>query len=79
MKIEYDPKLDLLYIWLGTHGKRAAETVTIVPGVHADFDAKKKLIGIEILDASEVLGQRVQFEVGLPTTTLQTAETEGAG
>ena len=68
MKVEYDPTLDLLYIWFGTPGEKAAQTVTVVPGVHADFSAKGKLIGIEVLDASEVLGRRVQFEVGLPTT-----------
>jgi len=66
MKIEYDPRLDLLYIWFGVPGEKAAQTVTVVPGVHADFNSKGKLVGIEVLDASEVLGNRVQFEVGLP-------------
>ena len=74
MKIEYDPKLDLLYIWFGAPGEKAAQTVTVVPGVHADFSSKGKLLGIEVLDASEVLGKRVQFEVGLPA-----AEVVGAG
>ncbi len=68
MKIEYDPKLDLLYIWFGTPGEKAAQTITVVPGVYADFNMEGKLIGLEVLDASEVLGKRVQFEVGLPTT-----------
>jgi len=67
MKIEYDPTLDLLYVWFGTPGEKAAQTVTVVPGVHADFDAEGKLIGIEVLDASEVLRGKVQFEVELPT------------
>ena len=66
MKIEYDPVRDLLYIWFGTSGEKAVQTVTVARGVHADFDAKGKLIGIEVLDASEILGRRVQFEVGLP-------------
>ena len=74
MKIEYDPKLDLLYISFGTPGEKAAQTVTVVPGVHADFNTKGKLIGIEVLDASEVLGKSVQFEVGLPA-----AEVVGTG
>ena len=68
MKVEYDPTLDLLYIWFGAPGEKAAQTVTVVPGVHADLDAKGKLIGIEIIDASEILGRKVQFEVGLPST-----------
>ena len=67
MKVEYDPVLDLLYIWFAIPGGKAAQTVTVVPGVHADFNSKGRLIGIEVLDASEVLGSKVQFEVGLPT------------
>ena len=63
MKIEYDSVRDLLYIWLGIPGEKAAKTETVVPGVHADFDKQGRLIGIEILDASEVLRQKVQFEV----------------
>jgi uncharacterized protein YuzE len=65
MKIEYDPGRDLLYLWFGTPGDKAAQTVTVVPGLHADLDAEGKLIGIEVLDASEILGDKVQFEVDL--------------
>ena len=65
MKIEYDPARDLLYLWFSTPGEKAARTVTVVPGLHADFDASGKLIGIEALDASEILGSKVQFEVDL--------------
>jgi uncharacterized protein YuzE len=67
MRIEYDPNRDLLYIWFGMVGTKAAQTVTVVPGVHADFDASDKLIGLEVLDATEVLGKRIQFEVMLPS------------
>ena len=63
MKIEYDPGRDLLYLWFGTPGDKAAQTVTVVPGLHADLDAEGKLVGIEVLDASEILGDKVQFEV----------------
>ena len=65
MKIEYDPLRDLLYIYLGVPGRKVAETVTIVPGVHADFSAEGKLVGIEVIDASEVLGKRLEFGVEL--------------
>lgn len=65
MKIEYDADHDLLYVWFSEPGSKAARTETVAPGVHADFDAEEKLIGIEVLDASEVLGARVQFEVAL--------------
>jgi len=72
MKIEYDTIRDLLYIWLGTPEEKAAKTETIVPGVHADFDREGRLIGIEILDASEVLRQKVQFEVALMPSSVET-------
>ena len=66
MKMEYDPIRDLLYLWFGTPGEKAARTETVTAGVHADFDRHDRLIGIEVLDASEVLRQKVQFEVQLP-------------
>jgi uncharacterized protein YuzE len=67
MKIEYDPKRDLLYIWFGAVGTKSVQTTTVSPGVHADFDAHGKLIGLEVLDATEILGHSVQFEIALPT------------
>jgi len=67
MKIEYDPLRDLLYLWFARPGEKAARTETISPCVHADFDRQGRIIGIEVLDASEVLHQKVQFEVQLPT------------
>ena len=67
MRIEYDPDRDLLYIWFGVVGTKAARTLTVAPGVHADFDAHGKLVGLEVLDATEVLGKSVQFEVTLPS------------
>ena len=70
MKIEYDSKRDLLYVWFGVPGTRAARTETITPGVHADFEAQGKLIGLEVLDASATLGDRVQFEVALPSVPI---------
>ena len=73
MKIEYDSVRDLLYIWLGIPGEKAAKTETVVPGVHADFDRQGRLIGIEILDASEVLRQKVQFEVVLMPSPAEVA------
>ena len=63
MKVEYDPVRDLLYIWFAGIEKRAARTEVIVPGVHADFDQEGRLIGIEVLEASKVLGHRITFEV----------------
>ena len=63
MRIEYDPERDLLYIYFATPGAKAAETKTIAPGVHADFDRMGRLTGIEVLDASEIVGKEVQFSL----------------
>jgi len=73
MKVEYDPVRDLLYIWFGTPGEKAAKTETVVPGVHADFSAQGTLIGIEVLDASEVLRHKMQFEVELAPSLAEVA------
>ena len=73
MKIEYDSVRDLLYMWFGVPGENAARTETVVAGVQADFNAQGKLIGIEVLDASEVLGHKVQFEVELTQLAAETA------
>lgn len=70
MKIEYDPERDLLYIWFGAVGTKAAQTTTVTPGVHADFDAHGKLLGLEVIEATEVLGKRVQFEVALSSVAV---------
>ena len=73
MKIEYDSVRDLLYIWLSIPGEKAAKTETVAPGVYADFDRQGRLIGIEILEASEVLRQKVQFEVMLTPSPAEVA------
>jgi uncharacterized protein YuzE len=69
MKVEYDPARDLVYLWLATPGTAAARTETVSPGVHADFDREGRLIGLDVLDASDVLQDNVQFEVDLDVPT----------
>jgi len=61
MKLEYDPVRDLLYIYFAEPHEKAAKTVTVVPGVHADFSVEGKLIGIEVIDASEIMGKKIEF------------------
>jgi len=51
MKIEYDKEVDALYIRL--QEKHVNRTVEIEEGINIDLDKKGKLIGIEILDATE--------------------------
>lgn len=63
MRIEYDPERDLLYISFVESEVKAAETITITPGVHADFDRDKRLIGIEVIDASKIMGKKVEFKL----------------
>ena len=63
MKIEYDPERDLLYIYFAEAGAKSAETVTIRPGVHVDFDKDGKLIGIEVIDAKVMMGKKIEFEL----------------
>lgn len=65
MKMEYDPLRDLLYLWFQSSGTKAARTEVISAGVHADFDREGRLLGIEVLDASELMQQKVQLEWSL--------------
>jgi uncharacterized protein YuzE len=51
MKIEYDREVDALYVRL--QEKYVAKTVEVDEGVNIDFDEGGKLIGLEILDATE--------------------------
>ncbi len=66
MRVEYDPARDLLYVWFAEKGTQAATTEVIRPGVHALFDPDGKIVGIEVLDASESVGGSLSFEVALP-------------
>lgn len=50
MKLQYDKKVDALYIRLNS--KRYVESDEVSEGVIFDYDSKGKIIGIEILDAS---------------------------
>jgi len=53
MRITYDPKYDLLYIKLGEAEKVLCKEVD--EDITFDVDATGKLVGIEILSASEHL------------------------
>ena len=68
MRITYDPEGDVLYIEL-----RSADPVNSVDleeGVTADLDAQGTIIGLEILDARERLGEQslssISYEHLLP-------------
>lgn len=56
MKIRYDPVVDALYIRL--REGRIKESDEIAPQVIVDYGSDGRPMGIEILDASDVLGGR---------------------
>ena len=51
MKIEYDKEVDALYLRL--QEKYVARTVPIEEGLNLDLDEEGKLIGLEVLDATQ--------------------------
>ncbi|HVO92022.1 MAG TPA: DUF2283 domain-containing protein [Terriglobales bacterium] len=51
MKIEYDKKVDALYIRI--QEKEVARTQEVSDGVNLDFDGEGRLIGPEVLSASK--------------------------
>lgn len=55
MKVTYDPEADAMYIYLSKG--EITNTKEISPGVIADY-AGKKLLGIELLDASDKLEKK---------------------
>jgi uncharacterized protein YuzE len=65
MKVQYDAERDLLYLLLASDERKAARTDTVAPGVHVDFDRDGKIIGIEVLEASSIVGAHPNVEVAL--------------
>lgn len=55
MKISYDPEIDALYIRL-IEGKYECRTLRLNEDIALNIGPDEKLVGIEILDAKEVLG-----------------------
>jgi len=55
MKISYDPEVDALYIRL-IEGEHECRTLRLNEEIALNIGPGEKLVGIEILDAKEVLG-----------------------
>jgi uncharacterized protein YuzE len=72
MKITYDAEVDALYIRL-LEGKHECRTVRLSEEVALNLGAGEQLVGIEILDAKEVLGGG-----SVPAITLEGVESLGA-
>lgn len=51
--IKYDPQVDILRIRLGDTAIEESEEVE--PGVIVDYDEQRRIVGLEILDASDIV------------------------
>ena len=65
MKITYDPQVDALYIYL-TGRIMEPETRPVDDDIILDFDIERRLVGIEVLDASK----RLDLKHLLPQTQI---------
>ena len=72
MKISYDSEIDALYIRL-LEGKHQCRTVRLNEEIALNIGKGEKLVGIEILDAKEVLGAGKLPSVVLEGITASTA------
>jgi uncharacterized protein YuzE len=70
MKITYDKETDALYIYL-VEGEQQSKTVRLTDEIALDFAKGEQLIGIEILDAREVVGKGALPRVVVENLPLQ--------
>ena len=73
MKISYDVEVDALYIRL-LEGEYQCRTLRLTDEVSLNLGPGEELVGIEILDAKEVLGKGT-----LPTLVLENVPAVQAG
>lgn len=60
MKITYDAEVDALYLELRPLAPGTAQCRELTEDLTADYGPDGKLAGIEILDASQVLGEDLE-------------------
>ncbi len=60
-KINYDPKSDVFYIVLKDGFEEKHQEVA--PGIFVELDTKGKLMGVEILNASQNIGKFFKHQV----------------
>lgn len=72
MRITYDKGTDALYIYL-LEGEEQCKTVRLTEEIALDFAKGEKLIGIEILDAKDLLGKGELPKVVIENLPFQTA------
>jgi uncharacterized protein YuzE len=73
MKISYDAEVDALYIRL-LEGEHQCRTLRLTEEVSLNIGPGEELVGIEILDAKEVLGKGAR-----PTVVLENVPAVQAG
>ena len=69
MRIEYDSDIDALYIRM--QEKSVDRTVEIEEGLNLDLDKKGKLIGLEVLDATERYSLADVFNISTENLVLE--------
>lgn len=67
VRVEYDSKVDAMYIWLRKTKYEISEE--LAENVMIDLDKDGRIIGIEILDATKNLGKELMEKI-LNTETL---------
>lgn len=65
MKIRYDKQADAMYISLSK--SKYFESDEVSPGIIVDYDKSKKVIGIEVLNASKTFLRDARKAFGLRT------------
>ena len=63
IRVSYDPRADALYIRL--RQTKIDESDEVSPGVVVDYDRAGKPVGIEMLDASRLVGGRPHLQVDM--------------
>jgi uncharacterized protein YuzE len=77
MKMEYDREVDALYVRL--QGKYVHKTLEIEDGLNIDLDENGKLIGVEILDATQRYSLADVFNVSTENLILENDEVRKVG
>ena len=67
MRISYDAKADAVYIYLGEEVS-APETRSVDEDINLDFDVRGRLVGVEVLSASERLDLKHLVPVTVETS-----------
>jgi uncharacterized protein YuzE len=70
MKIEYDREVDALYIRI--QEKEVSHTKEVEEGVNLDFDEEGKIIGLEIIGATERYSLKDIFNLSTENLMLET-------